>query len=101
MTDLGTDGTYNGKKGIRCESHVLTPEECKKYGITGNYPDASMGDGYVPHSGMERFRCPRCGCMQFKSYPQTAPADRSKTWTWEYVCAECGQGMGLTVKGDE
>lgn len=77
MTDLGTDGTYTGRK------------------------EATWGAGYVMHSGMERFRCPRCGCTQFKSYPQTAPADRSKTWTWEYVCAKCGQGMGLTVVGGE
>ena len=77
MTDLGTDGTHNGRKG------------------------ATWGSGYVPHSGMERFRCPKCGCTQFKSYPQTAPTNRSKTWTWEYVCVECGQGMGLTIKGED
>ncbi len=77
MTDLGTDGTYNGRK------------------------EATWGSGYVPHGFMERFKCPRCGSVHFKCYPQAAPADRSKTWTWEYVCAECGQGMGLTIKGDE
>ena len=59
------------------------------------------GSGYVPHGGMERFTCPRCGSVHFKCYPQAAPVDRSKTWTWEYVCAKCGQGMGLTVLGDE
>ena len=63
--------------------------------------DGSWGAGYCPHAFMERFKCPRCGGVHFKSYPQSAPADRSKTWTWEYVCAKCGQGMGLTIVGDE
>lgn len=61
----------------------------------------TWGDAYVPHAYMERFKCPKCGGVHFKSYPQAAPADRSRTWTWEYVCAKCGQGMGLTVVGDD
>ena len=63
--------------------------------------NGSWGAGYCPHASMERFKCPRCGSVHFKSYPQTVPADRSKTWTYEYVCAKCGQGMGLTRVGDE
>ena len=55
------------------------------------------GSGYVPHGFMERFACPRCGSMHFKCYPQAAPADRSKTWTWEYVCGKCGQGLRLRL----
>ena len=69
--------------------------------MTADKSEEAWGSGYVPHGGMERFRCPRCGGVHFKSYPQAAPIDRSKTWTWEYVCAKCGQGMGLTIVGDE
>lgn len=55
--------------------------------------------GYYPQNGQMSFKCGRCGCRTFKSYPQTAPADRSKGWTYEYECANCGQIMGLTIKG--
>ena len=58
-------------------------------------------EGYCPHDGMGHFTCPNCGCGEWVSYPQAAPADRSKTWTWEYHCARCGKMMGLTLKGDE
>lgn len=58
-------------------------------------------DGYIPHAGQLSFRCGKCGYVRFKSYPQTAPADRSKGWTYEYVCAKCGQVMGLTIEGDD
>ena len=63
--------------------------------------EPTWGDGYCPHAFMERFKCPRCGCVHFKCYPQSAPMDRGVTWTWEYVCADCGQGMGLTVVGNK
>ena len=63
--------------------------------------EESWGAAYCSHAYMERFKCPRCGGVHFKSYPQTVPADRSKTWTYEYVCAKCGQGMGLTRVGDD
>lgn len=59
----------------------------------------SKGDGYIPHYGMLFFKCPVCGCEEFSTHPQTAPADGSRAWTWEYVCTNCGQGMGLTVRG--
>ena len=63
--------------------------------------EPAWGDGYCPHAFMERFKCPKCGCVHFKCYPQSVPADRTQTWTWEYVCARCGQGMGLTIVGDK
>lgn len=55
--------------------------------------------GYCPQPGQMDFRCGRCGCTTFRSYPQTVPADRSRGWTYEYACANCGQIMGLTIKG--
>jgi hypothetical protein len=61
----------------------------------------SKGEGYCPHGDMGYFTCPNCGCGEWKMYAQSAPADRSKTWTWEYHCARCGKMMGLTLKGDE
>lgn len=63
--------------------------------------DSSWGAGYCPHAFMERFRCPRCGSVHFKSYAQAIPANGTKAWTYEYVCAKCGQGMGLTRVEDE
>ena len=54
------------------------------------------GEGYMPHARMRFFCCPRCGCERFKSYPQAIDVDAA-VWTWEYVCMDCGQGMGLTV----
>lgn len=61
----------------------------------------NKGEGYHPHGGMGYFTCPYCGCGEWVSYPQSAPADGSKTWTYEYHCARCGKMMGLTLKGDE
>ena len=60
-----------------------------------------MPEGYLPHYNQMPFRCGRCGCRTFRSYPQTVPADRRKGWTYEYVCSICGQTMGLTIKGDD
>lgn len=77
MTEIETDKKCNGKK------------------------DDAWGDGYCPHAFMERFKCPRCGSVHFKSHIQAVPADRSVTWTWEYSCVKCGQGMGLTIVGDK
>ena len=77
MTEIETDKKRNGKK------------------------DDAWGEGYCPHAFMERFKCPRCGSVHFKSYPQAVPIDRSRMWTYEYVCAKCGQGMGLTMVGDD
>lgn len=53
------------------------------------------GEGYCPHAGMRYFKCPRCGNETFRSYPQAVPVNFD-VWTFEFVCAECGQGMGLT-----
>lgn len=53
------------------------------------------GEGYCPHAGMRYFRCPRCGAEQFRSYPQSVPLN-FEVWTFEFVCAECGQVIGLT-----
>ena len=58
-------------------------------------------EGYMPHAYMGEFECKRCGCTKFKVHPQSAPADRRRTWTWEYTCAMCGHMMGLTVLGTE
>lgn len=88
----------------------LTPEEDHEIAkaimenVGGRGPsekEESWGAAYCPHAYMERFKCPRCGGVHFKSYPQTVPTDRSRTWTYEYVCAKCGQGMGLTMVEDD
>lgn len=55
-------------------------------------------NGHIPHFASLPFRCPRCGGELFKSYPQTAPTDKSQIWTWEFVCNRCGQSMNLTVQ---
>ena len=57
--------------------------------------------GYIPHPYQGAFKCDRCQGMVFTSYPQACPADRSKGWTYEYVCVNCGHMMGLTVRGDD
>ena len=54
-------------------------------------------NGYLPHAGQVAFRCGRCGGERFKSFAQTVPADRNQAWTFEYVCADCGQIMGLSI----
>ena len=54
------------------------------------------GNGYIPHSGMGYFKCPRCGSETFKDIPQGIPYE-SEIWTFEYKCAGCGKIMGLTV----
>ena len=59
------------------------------------------GKGYAPHGGMGYFTCPSCGCGEFTTYAQSVPADRSKRWTYEYVCARCGRIMGLTLVTEE
>ena len=53
------------------------------------------GDGYCPQPGMRYFQCSRCGGETFKSYPQGVNMG-SEIWTYEFVCAGCGQVMGLT-----
>lgn len=58
-------------------------------------------NGYIPHPGQLSFKCGKCGCETFKSFPQGMPADRSKGWTYEYRCAKCGQLMGLTIAGED
>lgn len=58
-------------------------------------------NGYMPHGDQMPFKCGRCGGTTFVSYPQTAPADRSKGWTYEYICTKCNQRMGLTIRGDD
>ena len=57
--------------------------------------------GYIPHAYTGDFECKRCKGTRFKCYPQSVPGDRRRTWTWEYVCANCGYGMALTVLGDD
>ena len=69
--------------------------------MTTDKNEETWGAGYCPHGGMERFKCPRCGSVHFKSYPQTVPVDRSRAWTYEYVCTKCGQGIGLTIVGGD
>lgn len=57
--------------------------------------------GYIPHAGQGEFSCSECGGTVFTCYPQAMPADRSKGWTYEYVCVRCGHMMGLRIKGDD
>ena len=57
-------------------------------------------EGYMPHPYMGDFKCGRCAGKRFTSYPQAVPKDRSKPWTYEYVCVQCGYMMGLTRVGD-
>ena len=108
MTDFDMDKMYTitGRELLALLSLIPDGDEEAKaimenVGGRASKTEDSWGAGYCSHAFMERFTCPRCGSVHFKSYPQTVPADRSKTWTYEYVCAKCGQGMGLTRVGDE
>lgn len=64
--------------------------------------EPKRGDGYMPdYNGTEYFTCPRCGCGEFDSFPQTVPADRSVRWTYEHQCARCKTIIGLTLRGND
>ena len=54
--------------------------------------------GYIPHGGMGTFKCDECGGTMFTSYPQSGPADRTKPWTYEYICVKCGHMMGMDYR---
>ena len=106
MTDFDMDKMYTitGRELLALLALIPDRDEEAKaivesVGSRASKAEDPWGEGYCPHAFMERFKCPRCGSVHFKSYPQAVPADRSETWTWEYVCAKCGQGMGLTVLG--
>lgn len=58
------------------------------------------GKGYIPHAGALYLKCPSCGNDTFRSFPQTAPADRSAAWTWEFICSKCGRLVCLKLDGD-
>lgn len=45
------------------------------------------------------FRCPRCGNMVFRCYPQTVCVGK-KVNTWEYTCTKCGTVTALTVEDE-
>lgn len=74
------------------EENVKRIEELK--GVEGM---TERGKGYAPHGDMKYFICPDCGCEEFTTYAQSVPADRSKRWTYEFVCAKCGRMMGLIL----
>ena len=54
-------------------------------------------NGYIPHSGMSYFVCPRCGNGEFRCPPQSVPTEYT-TWTFEHICCRCGHMIGLTIK---
>lgn len=60
------------------------------------------GEGYLPdHDGTMYFTCPKCGCGEFDTFPQTIPANRDVRWTYEYQCVRCKAILGLTLRGSE
>lgn len=54
--------------------------------------------GYISHSGLDYFCCPRCGGQSFSRCIQSDSTDETRTF--EYRCVMCGQPMGLTVIRD-
>ncbi len=97
---------------IQFESHgYVTREEANElhtiyeklaYKWMKNIKGLDRGDGYLPdHDGTDYFTCPKCGCGEFDSFPQTVPADRSVRWTYEYQCSRCKTIIGLTLRGND
>ena len=104
------DTALNDYIQIESQGHV-TREEAKElntvyekaiYKRMKSILGPDRGDGYLPdHGGTVYFKCPKCGCGEFDSFPQTVPAGGDVRWTYEYRCAGCKTVIGLTLRGKD